>query len=227
MPVLPGAAQVRRGRPDRCPGRCRVRGAEPLPVQPWSSHGVSLPARRRLHRPLGRGDHRAGPVQPDGHDGDPVGQRSGRIQPRHEPGPRRGCGHRRAPAPARRAAVGRRHELHAGDRPDQDAAAVARPRPAGCSPTPGPERTPARAGRPGSRPRHRRQRRLRGRARPGRARVKGRTAACRRRRCTAKAAGEARPVGREPSLAHDLVRRPVGQPAAFGNETHTRSSTGR
>ena len=43
----------------------------------------------------------------------------------HEPGRGRRCRHRRAPAPARGAALARRPELHAGHRPHQGAAAAA------------------------------------------------------------------------------------------------------
>ena len=56
---------------------------------------------------------------------DPRGQRRARLQHRHEPGRGRRRRHRRPPAPARRAALGRRHQLHAGHRPDPGAAAGA------------------------------------------------------------------------------------------------------
>ena len=47
-----------------------------------------------------------------------VGERRARLQHRDEPGHGRRRRHRRPPAPARRAALGRRHQLHAGHRPD-------------------------------------------------------------------------------------------------------------
>ena len=48
-----------------------------------------------------------------------------RLQHRHEPGVGRRGGHRRPPAPARGAALGRGHQLHARHRPDAGAAAGA------------------------------------------------------------------------------------------------------
>ncbi len=54
-----------------------------------------------------------------------VGVGAARVQHRHEPGRDRGRRDRRAPAPARGAAVGRRLELHAGGRPHEGAAAAA------------------------------------------------------------------------------------------------------
>lgn len=51
---------------------------------------------------------------------------AGRFQPGHQPGRRRRGGHRGPPAPARRPALARGHELPAGGRPNQGGAATAR-----------------------------------------------------------------------------------------------------
>ena len=76
-----------------------------------------------------------------------AGLRRPGLQHRHEPGHGRRRRHRRAPAPARRAPVGRRHQLHAGDRRTPRCCPSCWARPARCSPTPG--RPPGRAaGRP-------------------------------------------------------------------------------
>ena len=50
VPVLPGAADGRRRRAGRAPGRARVRRAQPLSLLARPPDGLPLPARRRLHR---------------------------------------------------------------------------------------------------------------------------------------------------------------------------------
>ena len=130
LPVLRDPDDERRGRADRRPGDDGVRRPQPVPVQRRPPDGGPVPARARLHRPHRRRGRRARRVHPDGDAGRPLGQRRARVQHRHEPGLGRRRRHRRPPAPARRAALGRRHQLHAGHRADPGAAAGARARPA-------------------------------------------------------------------------------------------------
>ncbi len=116
VPVLPDPDAVRRGRADRGPGHDRVRRVEPVPVQPGASDGGAVPAHRRLHRPGPRRVGRVQRVHPHA-----MGTSSGRSAPRtgstsaSTPAGRRRR-HRPPPAPAPGAPVGRRCQLHAGDR---------------------------------------------------------------------------------------------------------------
>ena len=66
-------------------------------------------------------------TDPGGDAGNPGRQRAARLQPRHQPGRGRRRRNRRPPAPARGAALDRRRELPSRGRPDQGAAAAARP----------------------------------------------------------------------------------------------------
>ncbi len=103
------------------------------PVQRRPPDAGPVPARARLHRPHRRRGRRARRLHPDRDAGRARGQRGARVQHRDEPGLGRRRRHRRPPAPARGAPLGRRHQLHAGHRPDPGP-------PAGADGDPGPPR---------------------------------------------------------------------------------------
>jgi hypothetical protein len=78
-----------------------------------------------LHRPDRPGDRRAGRADEAGDDRAADRVRGARLQHRHEPGHGRRRRHRRPPAPAHRAPLGRRHQLHARGRAHAGAAPTA------------------------------------------------------------------------------------------------------
>ena len=113
LPVLPRPVAQRRGGADRRARPPRVHGAEPVPLQRRPHAGLPVPARGRLHG-TGRGRvRRTGRPHPALDPG--AAHRVGRagLQRRDEPRRRGQRRHRRPPAPARGAALGRRHQLHA------------------------------------------------------------------------------------------------------------------
>ena len=103
--------------------------AEQVPVRLRPSDGRLVPARRRLRRAYGRRGARGPPPR------QPWSRRAGRrllapgLQPRLEPRPRCGRGHRRSRSPARRPPVGGRHQLHARPRGRQGAPGAPRRNP--------------------------------------------------------------------------------------------------
>ena len=114
-------------RPGRRPRRAGLRGAEPLPVQLRAPDGRARTGTSPTTPTSTTAETAgAGGVHPARDDGAADGSRRAGLQHRHEPGSRGRRRHRRAPAPARGAALGRRHQLHAGRRPHQGAAAAAR-----------------------------------------------------------------------------------------------------
>ena len=122
-------------------GETGVRRAQPLPRRARPPHGLSLPARRRLH-----GDHRLRRPQRPANDqavddGDPLGVRRGRLQHRHEPGSHRGRRDSRTSPPARRPALARRPELHADHRAAPRPCPSCWRTPGSCWLRPGPEPT--------------------------------------------------------------------------------------
>ncbi len=112
-------------------GERRVRGAEPVPVQLRAPDGGAVPARRRLHRSHARPRSPSWHSSPRRRCAPCATSPPARVQHRHEPGRAGRGGHRGPPAPARRPALGRGHELHADRRAHPGAAPAARRRPAG------------------------------------------------------------------------------------------------
>ena len=100
-------------------GADQLRRTEPLPVQPGPPAGLPVPAHSRLHGPDRGGNSRIRRADADGHARAAQGRQPDRFQPRDEPGRDRRRRYRRAPAPARGAALGRGRELLPDHRPDQ------------------------------------------------------------------------------------------------------------
>ena len=114
--LLPRAGRRRRGDARRPPRRAGVRAPEPLPLFVRALHGRAVPPRRRVRRAHRRRGARDPPPRGAGHRSARRALQAGRPQPRLEPRPRRRRGRGRPRAPARRPALGGRHELHAGAR---------------------------------------------------------------------------------------------------------------
>src|SRR5271166_5365813 len=129
LPVRPGAEAERRGRPDRRPRLAGVRGAQLVSVQPRPRPDLPLPARGRLHRADRCRNRRVLRVHQARRPRAAPGVRPAWLQHRHQPGLGGRRRHRRPPAPARGAPVGRRHKLHAGGRPYPRAAPAPRRHP--------------------------------------------------------------------------------------------------